>query len=198
MPRRSTHRGRRRSAACRERDCHARAVLHGVSRARFPEDANCTRLARSRRAAPSCSAGAHGCHRLGANYCARQRGSLCGRWIAGRRRCGFGCQPRFSRCGSCAHCERTSLCPNPFELRWVTNLIVCRWWLWLEWFIPPPVGALARGSGAGRDRGWGSGRWAGQRSWTQRSAGAVGDGEVVWGSGDGDDASMVQPVVIGA
>jgi len=126
MPRRSTHRGGRRSTTCRERDCDARAVLHGVSRARYPEDANCTRLARSRRAAPSCSAGAHGCHRLGANYCARQRGSLWGRWIAGRRRCGFGCQPRFSRCGSCAHCERTSVCPNPFELRWVTNLIVCR------------------------------------------------------------------------
>ena len=32
MPGRSTHRSGRRSAACRERDCDARAVLHGVSR----------------------------------------------------------------------------------------------------------------------------------------------------------------------
>ena len=88
--------------------------------------------------------------------------------------------------------------PTRLSFDMVTNLVECRWWLRLEWFIPPPVGALARGPGAGRDRGWGSGRWAGQRSWTQRSASAVGDGQIVWGSGDGDDASMVQPVVVRA
>ena len=80
----------------------------------------------------------------------------------------------------------------------MTGLVVCRWWLGLEWLIPPPVGAFAGRSGAWRHRGWGSVRWAGQRSWAQRSAGAVGDGELVCGSGDGDDAPMVQPMMIGA
>ena len=41
-------------------------------------------------------------------------------------------------------------------------------------------------------------RWTGERSCTEFSAGAVGDGEIVGGPGDGDNASMVQPVVIGA
>jgi hypothetical protein len=88
--------------------------------------------------------------------------------------------------------------PTPFELRWVTNLVVCRWWLRLEWLVPPPIGALAGGSGAGRDRGRGFRRWAGKRSRAEWSAGAVGDGQIVWGSSDGDDTPMVQPVMIGA
>jgi hypothetical protein len=37
-----------------------------------------------------------------------------------------------------------------------------------------------------------------ERSWTEWSAGAVGDGEVVCGSGEGDAAAVVQPVVIRA
>ena len=41
-------------------------------------------------------------------------------------------------------------------------------------------------------------RRARQRSRAQWSAGAVGDDEIVCGSGDGDDASMVQPVMIRA
>ena len=96
--------------------------------------------------------------------------------------------------------------PTYFELRYgaghdrppVTNLVVRRWWLGLEGFIPPPVGALAGGSGARRYRGRGLVGWARQRSWAQCSAGAVGDRQVVCGSGDGDDAAMVQPVMIGA
>ena len=78
------------------------------------------------------------------------------------------------------------------------RLVECWWWFWLEGLVPPPVGALAGGSGAGRHRGWGLGRWAGQRSWAQRSTGAVGDAQILWGSGDGDDAPMVQPVMVGA
>ena len=120
------------------------------------------------------------------------------RRIAGRRRCGFGCQRRTSRCGSCANYERISQCPNPFDLRWVTNLVVGRWWLRLEWFIPPPVGALAGRSGAGRYDRRGFSRRARQRSCAKWSASAVGHGQVICGPGDGDDAPMVQPVVIGA
>ncbi len=70
--------------------------------------------------------------------------------------------------------------------------------LGLEGLVPPPLGALPGGSGAGCDRGWGSGRWAGQRCRAQCSAGAVADRQRVSGSGDGDDAPMVQPMMIGA
>ena len=42
-------------------------------------------------------------------------------------------------------------------------LVGGRWWLWLEGLVPPPVGAFAAGSGVGGDRGWGCGRWSGQR-----------------------------------
>src|SRR4029079_2583650 len=59
-------------------------------------------------------------------------------------------------------------------------------------------GAFAAGSGAGCYRGWGCGWWAGQGGVAEWSAGAVGDDEIVWGCADGDDAAVVQPVVIGA
>jgi hypothetical protein len=35
----------------------------------------------------------------------------------------------------------------------VAKLVVCWWCLWLERFVPPPVGALAGGPGAGCHRG---------------------------------------------
>lgn len=38
--------------------------------------------------------------------------------------------------------------------------------------------------------------WAGQRSRVQLSPGAVGDGQLGCGSGDGDDAAVVQPMVV--
>src|SRR3954466_8762555 len=47
--------------------------------------------------------------------------------------------------------ERIPRCYSRFE---VTNLVVCWWWLGLEGFIPPPVGALAGGPGPR----WHSGR----------------------------------------
>jgi hypothetical protein len=70
--------------------------------------------------------------------------------------------------------------------------------LGLERLVPPPVGAFAGRSGTWFDRGRGRGRGSGQRSRLQRSAFLVGDHEVLGGSGDGDDAPMVGPVVIGA
>src|ERR1700758_2680548 len=79
-----------------------------------------------------------------------------------------------------------------------TGLVVCRWWLGLEGFIPPPLGALAGSSRAGRDRGRGLSGWARQRSRAQWSAGFVGDGESVCGSGDGDGPTMMQPVMVRA
>jgi dihydroxy-acid dehydratase len=42
------------------------------------------------------------------------------------------------------------------------QLVGCRWWLGLEWFIPPPVSAFAAGAVARWDGGWGCGRWARQ------------------------------------
>ena len=64
--------------------------------------------------------------------------------------------------------------------------------------IPPPVGALAGRSAAGRHRGWGSSWWARQRSRAQYSAGLVGDDDSGGGSGDGEHAAMVAPVMIRA
>lgn len=68
----------------------------------------------------------------------------------------------------------------------------------LEWVVPPPVGAFAERPGAWWHRGWGLGWWARQRSRAQRSPVAVGDGQGVGGTGDGDDAAVVQPVMVGA
>ena len=64
--------------------------------------------------------------------------------------------------------------------------------------VPPPVGAFAEWPGAGWDLGWGSGRWACQRSRVQTRTGVIGDGQLIGGPGDGDDATMVQPMVIRA
>src|SRR4051812_27545993 len=74
--------------------------------------------------------------------------------------------------------------------------VVAWWWLELEGVVPPPVGAFAGRSSVGR-HGWrGFRRWTGKRSWGELSPLAVGDGQGERGSGDGDDPSMVQPVVI--
>ena len=44
----------------------------------------------------------------------------------------------------------------------VANSISCWWWLWLEWFVPPPVGAFA-GRSPVRRHGWrGFRRWTGE------------------------------------
>ena len=80
----------------------------------------------------------------------------------------------------------------------VSYLVGCRWWLRLDGFVPPPVGALAGGPGTRRDGGRGLSWWARERSRAQWSPGAVGDAEIVGGSGDGDDAPVVQPMVIRA
>lgn len=73
------------------------------------------------------------------------------------------------------------------------------WWLlWVKGLIPPPVGAFAGGPGARWDGGRGPVGGPRQRSAAELSAGAVGDDEVVCGSGDGDEAAVVQPVVVGA
>jgi hypothetical protein len=64
--------------------------------------------------------------------------------------------------------------------------------------IPPPVGAFAQWSGPGWDIGWGFRRWARERCCAEGLAVGVGDGQVVGGSGDGEDPAVVQPVVIGA
>ena len=68
----------------------------------------------------------------------------------------------------------------------------------MEGFVPPPVGAFAGGSAPRWHVGWGFGWWAGQRSRAQQSPFTVGDDEAIWGSGDGDAASAVEPVVIRA
>src|SRR4030081_928338 len=78
------------------------------------------------------------------------------------------------------------------------NLVVRRWWLRLEGFVPPPVGALAGGPAARWDSGRGKVRRTRERSCTEWLAGPLSDDEMVCGSGDGDAASMVQPVVIRA
>jgi hypothetical protein len=71
-----------------------------------------------------------------------------------------------------------------------SNSIVCWWWLGLEGFVPPPVGAFAGGSGAGWDGGRGMLGGAGDRSCSEPSAVTVGDDEVVGGAGDGDQAGV--------
>jgi hypothetical protein len=71
-------------------------------------------------------------------------------------------------------------------------------WLGLEGLVPPPLGAFAGGPGARWDIGRGMVGRTGERSWTESSAGAVGNEEIVCGSGDGDAAAVVQPVVVGA
>src|SRR5215217_6722549 len=85
-----------------------------------------------------------------------------------------------------------------FDTALVTDLVGGWWWLGLEGLVPPPVGALAGGPGTRWHRRRGTVRRTRERSCAQPSTGAVGDDEVVCGSGDGDDASMVQPVVIRA
>ena len=74
--------------------------------------------------------------------------------------------------------------------------VVCWWWLGLEGFVPPPVCALTGGSSIGRHGRRGFRRWTGERSRAELPSRAVGDGQVVRGSGDGDDPSMVQPMVV--
>ena len=68
----------------------------------------------------------------------------------------------------------------------------------MEWLVPPPVGALAGGSQARRDSGRGEVGRTRERSGAEPSTAAVGDVEMVAGSGDGDDAAVVQPMVIRA
>src|SRR5690625_720307 len=80
----------------------------------------------------------------------------------------------------------------------VTDLIGSRRCLRLEGLVPPPLGPFAGGTGTRRDSGWGFRRWSGQRCGAQRVAGVVGDGDGRGGTGDGDDAAVVQPVVIRA
>src|SRR5438105_11261669 len=100
--------------------------------------------------------------------------------------------------------ERICLCPNLFELRHgadhdrprYLDLVIGGWWLGLEGVVPPPVGALAKGSGPRGHIGRGLGRWPGQRSRAEPSAGAVSDDEGVGGSGDGDDTAVMQPMVV--
>src|SRR3954463_6025581 len=92
----------------------------------------------------------------------------------------------------------TSTFPNRSDPGPWAGLVGCWWWVWLEGLVPPPVGAFAAGTRAGRDRGRRCGWWAGQGGVAECSAGAVGDHEVVGGSGDGDDAAVVQPVMVGA
>ena len=66
----------------------------------------------------------------------------------------------------------------------------------MEGFVPPPVGALAGGPRARRDSGRGKVRRTRQRSCAEPFTAAVGDNEIVGGSGDGDAAPVVQPMVI--
>ena len=80
----------------------------------------------------------------------------------------------------------------------VANLVVCWWRLRLEGFVPPPVGALASGPRPGWDGRRGKVGRTGERSAAEPSTGAVGDDEIVGGSGDGDHAPVVQPMMIRA
>src|SRR5262249_17807491 len=121
-------------------------------------------------------------------------------WIVGQRRCASGCQRRFSRCASRAYRDEFFYAPTrlSFETAPVTNLVGGWGWVGLGGVVPPTSGALAGGAGARWDRGRGKVRRTRQRSCTKPLPGAVGDDESVCGSGDGDNASMVQPVVIRA
>ena len=51
-----------------------------------------------------------------------------------------------------------------FGMVLLANLVGWWWWLWLEGFVPPPVGAFAGGPGARCDSGWGMVRRTRQRS----------------------------------
>ena len=92
----------------------------------------------------------------------------------------------------CPAIERVPPSSDPHRL----ESVAAGWWLGLERVVPPPLGAFADRSAVGRYRGWGFRRWTGQRGIAQWSALAVGDDEGVGGSGDGDDAAVVQPVVV--
>ncbi len=72
------------------------------------------------------------------------------------------------------------------------------WWLGLEGLVPPPLGAFAGRSGVGRDSGRVVGGCPGDRSGVKLLAAAVGDGQLVGGSDQGDPALMMQSVVIWA
>jgi hypothetical protein len=80
----------------------------------------------------------------------------------------------------------------------VTDLVVAWRWLGLEGVVPPPVGAFARGPGAWWHCGRGVVRWARQRARAQCSPSDVGDDQGVGGPADGDDAAMVQPMMVRA
>ena len=84
------------------------------------------------------------------------------------------------------------------EMVGVDGRLVVWWWLWLEGFVPPPVGAFAGRPGVGRDVGWGSAGGTGDRSCAEPPPGAVGDDEVLGRAGDGDQAAVMCPVVIRA
>ena len=74
-------------------------------------------------------------------------------------------------------------------------LVFRGWWLWLEGVVPPPVGAFAGRPGIGRDIGWGP---VGGRASDAALSGCPSLSvtvEVVGGSGDGDVAAVVRPVV---
>ena len=72
------------------------------------------------------------------------------------------------------------------------------WWLWLEGFVPPPVGAFAGGSGAEWDIWRGTCGCTRDRSCSELSTVAVADDEIVRGAGDGDEAAVVQSMVVRA
>src|SRR3954462_11540397 len=105
-----------------------------------------------------------------------------------------------------AYRERIYLSLNPFGLgygagndrRRITDSVVGGWWLGLEGFIPPPVGALAGGPGPRRHSGRGTVGRTRQRCCAEPPPTAVGDDEILCRSGDGDDTAMVEPMVIRA
>ena len=68
----------------------------------------------------------------------------------------------------------------------------------MEGFVPPPVGAFTGRPLTGGDRWWGLCGWSGQRRVGQGLAVGVGDDELVRGPGQGDPASVVQPVMVRA
>ncbi len=81
----------------------------------------------------------------------------------------------------------------------VVEKLVRRWWrLGLEGWVPPPVGAFAGGAAStvGRRVGVVGGR--ARDPLLSGVPSVVGDDEVVGGSGEGDAAVVVQPVVIRA
>ena len=77
-------------------------------------------------------------------------------------------------------------------------LVGCGWWLGLEGVVPPPVGALAQRTRPWWDIGRGMLGWARQRSGAESLTVAVGDDQILGGSGDGDLAAVMGPMVIRA